>query len=226
MKFTTIPGKDFEMSVYQTTQNDWIKVMSNNNPSYFNGGELPVEQVSWNDVQVFIEKMNAQNDGYIYRLPTEEEWEFCCRAGSTTDYCFGDDAEQLKEYAWYWDNSDRKTHPVGQLKPNAFGLYDMHGNVWEWTDSLWSPSSSFRVLRGGSWYNVAVYARPAIRIISSPGNANYNIGFRLVRTACNPAPSNTLTISIKADEIKKALWKAYQSKAKREFLKMWKEMEK
>jgi len=238
MKFAKIPNKEFEMSVYQTTQADWIDVMPSN-PSYFHHEHnLPVEQVSFHDVQEFIKKLNDKKDGYFYRLPTEEEWEYCCRAGSTTDFCFGDSEEELKEYAWTWENSDLKTHPVGQKKPNAWGLYDMHGNVWEWCDSFYfkdeTDSNSYRVLRGGSWSNNARSARSAIRRSSSPGDSYHLIGFRLVREALpsedmpnNPLPSNTLTLSdhMSLNEVKQRMWNAYKKKARREFLKIWKEVE-
>lgn len=217
MKFVKIPGKDFQMSVYQTTQIDWCDLMPSN-PSYFKGLNNPVESVSFDDVQNFIEKINM-NDVYRYRLPTEEEWEYCCRAGSTTEYYFGDSEDELKDYAWFYKNSDNKTHQVGEKKPNAFGLYDMHGNVFEWTDSLWSPSNSSRVLRGGSWNYNAQYLRSANRFNDSPGNSDYYVGFRLVRTACNSLPSYTIT------DLKQKMWRAYRAKARREFLKLWKEFE-
>jgi eukaryotic-like serine/threonine-protein kinase len=135
-----------------------------------------------------------------YRLPTEAEWEYACRAGSTTRFCFGDDEAKLEEYAWYVKNSDSKTHPVGQKKPNAWGLYDMHGNVWEWcqdwygkypagplTDPEGGPEPGFwkklvygRVLRGGSWYGYAGFTRSAFRN-HFPDFRNYLIGFRVAR---------------------------------------------
>ena len=102
--------------------------MEATNPGYFRGDpNRPVEHISWDDVQKFIRKLNEQEGGSTYRLPTEAEWEYACRAGSTTAYSFGDDPSQLGEYAWYRDNSGHETHPVGQLKPNPCGLYDMHG---------------------------------------------------------------------------------------------------
>jgi hypothetical protein len=114
----------FYLGKHEVTQAQWEEVMRNN-PSRFTGDpNRPVEQVSWEDVQAFIRKLNEKEGGTKYRLPTEAEWEYAARAGSTTAYSFGDDRGQLGEYGWYWDNSDKKTHPVGQLKPNVWGLYD------------------------------------------------------------------------------------------------------
>ena len=135
------------------------------NPSDFKGPKNPVEQVSWDDCQVFLEKLNARfaNGKGRFALPTEAQWEYACRAGNTTKYCFGDDESGLGQYAWYRNNSERKTHPVGEKKPNAWGLYDVHGNVWEWCADWsgyyavpggWLPSAgtgTSRVYRGGAW---------------------------------------------------------------------------
>ena len=118
------------MGKYVVTQEQYEKVMGAN-PSHFKGAKNPVEKVSWDDAQDFCKKLSATS-GKTVRLPTEAEWEYACRAGSTTAYCFGDSENGLAEYAWYSSNSDGKTHPVGEKKPNAWGLYDMHGNVWEW----------------------------------------------------------------------------------------------
>lgn len=120
----------FFIGKYQITQAQWKAVMGGN-PSYWKGDDLPVEKVSWNDAVKFCEAISKQT-GKTYRLPTEAEWEYACRAGSTTKYCFGDDEKSLGDYAWYYENSGNKTHPVGKKKPNAWGLHDMHGNVWEW----------------------------------------------------------------------------------------------
>ncbi|MBN2110118.1 MAG: formylglycine-generating enzyme family protein, partial [Methanosarcinaceae archaeon] len=124
-------GQAYYFGTYEVTQEQWVEVMGSN-PSYFKGDNNPVEQVSWNDVQEFVEKLNEIEGTDKYRLPSEAEWEYACRAGTTTRYSFGDSESNLGEYAWYNDNSGGKTHPVGQKKPNPWGLYDMHGNVWEW----------------------------------------------------------------------------------------------
>jgi formylglycine-generating enzyme required for sulfatase activity len=184
----------FYMGRYEVTQAQWQSVMDNN-PSYFKGENNPVEQVSWDDAVAFINKLNEMNDGYKYRLPTEAEWEYACRAGTTGDY-----AGDLDEIAWYKDNSGKATHPVGQKQPNAFGLYDMHGNVWEWcqdywhdnyngapTDgSVWSSggNSSERVLRGGSWVIGGYDLRSAGRIKSAPAYPYIvTFGFRVAASA-------------------------------------------
>ena len=168
-----------------------------NNPSRFQGDpNCPVEQVSWQDAQDFIQKLNAREGGTPYRLPTEAEWEYAARAGTTTAYCFGDDVSQLRAYAWYRDNSDGRTHPVGQLQPNAWGLYDMHGNVWEWVQDWYGAyaaetavdpqgpaAGSDRVVRGGSWGSYAAYCRSAYRYRADPANRGGYLGVRLLRTA-------------------------------------------
>jgi formylglycine-generating enzyme required for sulfatase activity len=182
----------FYLGTYPVTQAEWKAVMGDNiNPSGFKGDDLPVEQVSWDDVQGFINKLNEKEGTDKYRLPSEAEWEYACRAGTTTRYSFGDD-----DYAWNDENSDNETHPVGQKKPNSWGLYDLHGNVWEWVQDEWHDSYDgaptdgsawengdgvFRVCRGGSWSIIAGVCRSAIRIISEPRVRNFDLGFRLLR---------------------------------------------
>jgi hypothetical protein len=188
-----ILSKSFQLGKYEITQGQWKAVMGGNPSSFTEDDSLPVEQVSWSDVQQFAAKLNALNDGYQYRLPTEAEWEYACRAGTTGDY-----AGNLDELAWYSSNSGNKTHAVGTKKPNAWGLYDMHGNVVEWIEDWYSdqyyavspltdppgPSSGLgRVLRGGGWSDSAANSRSAFRDYSSPGGVNSNRGFRLLRTA-------------------------------------------
>ena len=171
--------QDFYLGKYPVTQQQWEAVMGNN-PSNFKGGSLPVETVSWDDAQIFIQKLNQLSGKKLYRLPTEAEWEYACRAGTTSEYYFGDDASQLGEYAWFGGNSGQTTHPVGQKKPNEWGLYDMAGNVWEWTDSWYDSSRSNRVIRGGSWSGDSVLCRSAYRDILNPGGRGNGFGFRLV----------------------------------------------
>jgi formylglycine-generating enzyme required for sulfatase activity len=135
-------SKDYYLGVYEVTQAQYEKVMGKN-PSYFQGAkvgnenaDLPVENVSWDDTVEFCKKLSdlpeEKKAGRVYRLPTEAEWEYACRAGGVTAFSFGESSESLGDYAWFDENSRRQTHPVGQKKPNAWGLYDLHGNVWEW----------------------------------------------------------------------------------------------
>ncbi len=184
----------FYIGKYEVTQKQWRKVMENN-PSNFKGDNLPVEQVSWNDAQDFIKKLNEKEGANKYRLPSEAEWEYAARAGTKTSYSFGDDESKLGDYAWYDANSGSKTHDVGQKKPNPWGLYDMHGNVWEWvqdsyysnyngapTDgSAWEGDVSDRVRRGGSWNFNTWGCRSAFRDDFAPAYRYFNLGFRLVR---------------------------------------------
>jgi formylglycine-generating enzyme required for sulfatase activity len=187
--------RPFYMQTTEVTQAQWKAVMENN-PSRFKGDDLPVEMVSWDDAQEFIKKLSAK-ESVKYRLPTEAEWEYACRAGSTTRFCFGDDESKLGEYAWYNKNSENKTHPVGTKKPNGWGLYDMHGNVWEWCQDWYnenyyktSPpedpqgpaSSEYRVLRGGCWLLDDDSCRSADRWFGPSVHGGY-IGFRAARSS-------------------------------------------
>lgn len=232
----------FYMGKYEVTQMQWQQVMGNN-PSHFKGDILPVEKVSWADAQEFIQKLNAMDDGFIYRLPSEAEWEYACRAGTTEDY-----AGHLDSMAWYGNNSGREyldaaeiwrmdrtlerfwssldareafersrmdpnsyenriinnggqTHSVGQKQPNAFGLYDMHGNVWEWCQDDYHPNyngaptdgsawlkeegSSSRALRGGSWDSPPDFLRSANRhrVLTIFRKTSQFHGLRLVAAA-------------------------------------------
>ena len=121
----------FYMGVYEVTQEQWRKIM-NNNPSRYRGDDRPVENISWNDANEFINKLNILEDENRYRLPTEAEWEYACRAGSKATWYFGELVSGLEDHAWYAGNSENQTHPVGLKIPNSWGLYDMHGNVFEW----------------------------------------------------------------------------------------------
>jgi len=187
-------SKPFYMAKYQVTQAQWQAVMGNS-PSHFKGDDLPVEQVSWEDCQEFVKKLNKMQKIEAFRLPTEAEWEYACRAGSTAAYCYGDNPDSLGDYAWYGKNSDGTTHQVGRKKPNAWGLYDMHGNVWEWcadwygdypsgavTDPTGPKHDHSRVLRGGSFNSPMSYVRCSYRTVLVPTNRYNSDGFRLART--------------------------------------------
>jgi formylglycine-generating enzyme required for sulfatase activity len=196
-------SQDYYLGVTEVTQGQYEKVMGTN-PSYFqkrvirksDSSMYPVEQVSWEDVVEFCQKLSElpeeKKAGRVYRLPTEAEWEYACRAGSKTAYSFGESAQSLGDYAWFDGNANGQTHPVGEKKPNAWGLYDMHGNVWEWcsdwycenlTGAVSDPTGpregSHRVGRGGGWSTLAEFCRSAYRFRYCPSFRNADYGFRL-----------------------------------------------
>jgi formylglycine-generating enzyme required for sulfatase activity len=200
--------KGFSMGVHEVTQKQWQAVMGNN-PSQFKGDDLPVETVSWFDAIAFCNALSTKFGkkpyysikdkdvtilgGSGYRLPTEAEWEYACRAGSTTAYSFGDNSGKLSTYAWYFDNSSN-TRPVRTKSSNVWGLHDMHGNVWEWcwdwhgnyptgevTDPQGPNTGQERVLRGGCWYNTSGICRSAARFGRGP---NYFLNCWGVRVCC------------------------------------------
>ncbi|MDY0171233.1 MAG: SUMF1/EgtB/PvdO family nonheme iron enzyme, partial [Thermoguttaceae bacterium] len=187
--------KPFYLGKYPVTQQQW-EAVTGNNPGQFKEPTNPVETVSWNDCQEFLKTLNEKADGpqRTFRLPTEAEWEYACRAGTATRFGFGDDAGQLGEYAWYEANAGGRTQPVGQKKPNAWGLHDMHGNVWEWcadwfsadyyakspTDNPPGPvSGSLRALRGGAWPLGEARCRSTNRLRSKPAYKSGILGFRV-----------------------------------------------
>lgn len=188
-------SQPFYLQTTPVTQGQWQRLMGEN-PSLFQecGEDCPVENVSWHDAQEFLRKLNLREKTDQYRLPTEAQWEYACRAGSTQSYCFGDGEAELGQYAWYASNSQKGTHPVGRLKPNAWGLYDMHGNVYEWcqdwyeeypngpvTDPKGPTAGEYRVLRGGSWDGEAGDLRSAYRHRLTPGYRYGHEGFRVAR---------------------------------------------
>lgn len=186
MKFIKIPNKDFEIKETLVTQSLWEKWMGNN-PSIFKGpDDLPAENVSWNDVQEFIKKLNEDQKEFTYRLPTEQEWEYCC--GKEIN------EKDLEKHAWYYKNSKNKTHPVKQKLPNEFGLYDMLGNLWEWCEDWYDNDKDTKNIRGGSWYNAAQFLRSAFRSNGFPNDRYKSVGFRLVRTVYSPLSFNTLKL--------------------------------
>jgi formylglycine-generating enzyme required for sulfatase activity len=202
--------KDFYLGVTEVTQAQYEKVMRRN-PSHFQGRSLegdssnqPVDSVTWRQAADFCKKLSELPEelaaGRVYRLPTEAEWEYACRAGTKTAFNFGDDEILLGEYSWFNENSDAQSHPVGLKKPNAWGLHDMHGNVWEWcvdavrpyqpgtfTDPL-SNSGYGMGLRGGSWEYFAKYHRSAYRHLGKPTQQHPTFGFRVVLSL--PAEQN------------------------------------
>jgi formylglycine-generating enzyme required for sulfatase activity len=185
----------FYMGKYEVTQAQWQAVMGRNPyPSEDCRGNCPVALVSWDEAQDFISKLNSFGDGYKYRLPTEAEWEYACRAGTTADY-----AGDLKAVAWYAENSGRRDHAVGQKQPNAWGLYDMHGNAWEWCEDwyhntyngaptdggawLTGGEQKYRVVRGGSWNESATRLRSADRSADPQDFRHADRGLRVVAVA-------------------------------------------
>ena len=197
--------QDFQIGKFEITKAQWEAVMGTTpwaGVSYvLDDPNSPAVWVSWNDVQTFITALN-NHTGETFRLPTEAEWEYACRAGSTTEYSFGDSASNLGDYAWYRTNAggagQQYAHIVGGKLPNAWGLYDMHGNAWEWcqdwygssnyssspgSDPTGPPSGSYRVLRGGSFFLYVDYGcRSAYRYGIYPNGSNGDIGFRVVRS--------------------------------------------
>ena len=189
--------KGFWMGRFEVRQQDWEAVMGGN-PSFDEGEDLPVEQVSWEECVAFGRKMTERMEGkipagYEFRLPTEAEWEYACRAGTTTQWSFGNEESPLERYGWNDRNSGGETHPVGQKLANPWGLHDMHGNVWEWcldwhglypggrvTDPTGPASGSYRVFRGGAWGDSARFCRSAFRLGREPGYCWRGLGFRLV----------------------------------------------
>lgn len=175
-----IPGESYKMKMGKTevTQAQWEQVMGSN-PSHFKGADRPIENVSWNDCQQFIQRLNEMSKNVKFRLPTEEEWEYCCRAGGKGDWGKRANGEEgpLDAMGWYDGNSGNETHPVAQKEPNAWGLYDMHGNVWEWTSTAVGYD---RVHRGGGWSNNSRYCSAGYRFRFNPYYRSNFLGFRLV----------------------------------------------
>jgi formylglycine-generating enzyme required for sulfatase activity len=207
--------RPFYLGIHEVTQGQYRAVTSEA-PSHFKGSkDLPVETVSWLNAINYCNAL-SRKEGLTpfyrvqgetvevpdwnepgYRLPTEAEWEYACRAGSTTRYSFGEHVAGLRAFAWYEGNVGGRTHPVGHKSPNAWGLYDMHGNVWEWcwdgyeadyykkpssaADPLGPSQATSQVFRGGSWYVNSRFARSAFREGSAPVYRDFSLGFRLAR---------------------------------------------
>lgn len=205
----TIP-RPFYLATTETTQAAWKRVMGRN-PSIVRGDALPVMHVLWDECQTFVKRLNGTAPSG-YRLPTEAEWEYACRAGTKTTYWSGNDESDLAKIGWYKLNADGKAHAVGGKPSSPWGLHDMHGNVWEWCEDYWVRSydgapddgsarmdqgprwhsgHGKRVIRGGSWHLLADYGRSASRFGAHPGSLNY--GFRLAITVTPHQPPATAT---------------------------------
>ena len=204
-------SRGFYLGKHEVTQAQWAAVMGTQpwaGKIYVREhAEHPAVSISWNDAQAFMDTLNVAAEAALYRLPTEAEWEYACRAGTASRWSFGDDESLLGEYAWHydnvWDAGERYVHAVGTRLPNPWGLFDMHGNVWEWVqdwhttivgirasgtyphsrqvDPTGPGSGSHRVKRGGSFYDFARYQRAAFRDGYSPRGQYINVGMRLLR---------------------------------------------
>jgi len=189
--------RDFYLGVYEVTDAQYEHVMGTGSP-YGRGGDHPAEGVSWNDAAEFCERISLAT-GHVCRLPTEAEWEYACRAGSTTAYYWGDQIDD--EYAWYTGNSGAMAHPVGGKRRNQFGLHDMSGNVWEWCQDWFAPdyyadsplddppgpaTGNTRVIRGGFWGNPQMGLRSAMRLQRLPSGRYTGVGFRVLRVDTEP----------------------------------------
>ncbi len=183
--------KPFYIGRYEVTQAQWKAVMGYTQ-SHFKGLDLPVDGIRWAHAVDFCIRL-SEREFESFRLPTEAEWEYACRAGNVTSFSFGDVPSLLTQYAWFNSNSDHTTHPVGQKAPNAFGLYDMHGNVWEWCSDWYDkysadsvidpkgpPDGSSRTLRGGSWFCTPGPCRSGNRGWNTPDTRDDDVGFRVV----------------------------------------------
>ena len=182
----------FYLGKYPVTQEQWMAVMGNN-PSHFQNPKNPVEWVSWEDCLQFLRQLNEKVGMGKWQFPTEAQWEYACRAGSTTIYCFGNDESELGDYGWYDKNSGGRPHPVGEKKPNAWGLYDMNGSIWQWCRDWYDPgyyahspmddpagpaTGTERVSHGGCWFSPARSARSANHGRIEADHHGSHLGFR------------------------------------------------
>jgi len=206
IKFPVTLTRDFWLGKFEVTQGEFERVMGKN-PSHFPGDPArPVEKVSHGDALAYcaaVTKLERDAGrlpaGWEYRLPTEAEWEYACRAGTTNLFSFGDDALKAEPYAWTLENGENIPHPVGQKQPNPWGLFDMHGNVWEWcldwfepypaghlTDPVGPASGTYKVFRGGGWNNEVSMARSSNRFMMAPGTGIHFVGFRVALCPSRP----------------------------------------
>jgi formylglycine-generating enzyme required for sulfatase activity len=208
VKFPVTITRDFWIGKYEVTQGEFEAILGQN-PSHFTGdSNRPVEKVTFLVASNYCSALTQREreagrltDGYEYRLPSEAEWEYACRAGSTNLFSFGDDNNWADQFAWTAENSEATTHPVGLKRPNAWGLYDMHGNVWEWcsdwfapypaaplTDPVGAATSKYKVFKGGGWNQDAQYGRASSRFMMSPATGIHFVGFRVVLCRIQPRP--------------------------------------
>jgi formylglycine-generating enzyme required for sulfatase activity len=200
--------REFWLGKHEVTQGEYAALMGKN-PSHFQGdSNRPVEKLTYFDAQAYCAAVSARErqagrlpTGYEYRLPSEAEWEYACRAGTTNQFSFGDDPQGTDAFAWTSENSESTTHPVGLKRPNPWGLYDMHGNVWEWCRDWFAPyptnpavdpvgpaSGKLKIFRGGGWNQEIQFARSANRFGMSPSNGIHFVGFRLALSQIPPGP--------------------------------------
>jgi len=192
-------SRPFYMSSQVVTQGDWVKIMKSTPwrglPRIREGDNFPAINITWFDAQDFLTRLSEIDEINSYYLPTEEEWEYAARAGTTTEFSFGDDEREMRYHGWYRDitqNAEEYPHEVGKKTPNPWGLYDMHGNVWEWTDNWYFGSYAApprmnpdeKILKGGAWDYRAYGARSAFRVSKLPNRTDATVGFRLI---CRPA---------------------------------------
>ena len=209
IKFPITITRDFWIGKYEVTQGEFTAVLGRN-PSHFTGdSNRPVEKVTFLGANSYCSALTQREResgrlpaGYEYRLPSEAEWEYACRAGSTNLFSFGDDASIADQFAWTAGNSEATTHPVGLKRPNSWGIYDMHGNVWEWcsdwfepypaaplTDPVGPASSKYKLFKGGGWNQEVQFARASSRFMMSPSNGIHFVGFRVVLGPIHPRPA-------------------------------------
>ena len=195
-------GRGFYIGLFEVTQEQY-KQVTGTNPSQFKNNKHPVENVSWFDAEQFCRKLselpNEKALNHVYRLPTEAEWEYACRAGTSTAFGFGKDSSDLAEFGWYLQNSASRSHPVGQKKPNSWGLYDTHGNVWEWCSDSYAidqkpkgkdpqdlPAGDTKIYRGGSWSDHPRHCQAGFRNAHDPNGRSAINGFRIVLDLSEP----------------------------------------
>ncbi len=209
LKYPVAITRDFWIGKYEVTQSEFGALVGRN-PSHFTGdSNRPVEKITFFEATAYCSAITQRERAagrlppdYEYRLPSEAEWEYACRAGTTNLFSFGDDVKTADQVAWTAENSDATTHPVGQKQPNPWGLHDMHGNVWEWcqdwfeaypaaplTDPTGPATSKFKLFRGGGWNQDIEYARSANRFMMSPSNGIHFVGFRIALGHKRPEPA-------------------------------------